>query len=201
MTKKPLIVGVGGTLRTGSSTEQALQVCLAEAERAGASTVLLKGTDIVLPPYNPHQHSRTPEAQRFVDLIRQCDGLIIGSPGYHGSVSGLVKNALDYIEDLREDPRVYLEGRAVGCVACGAGWQSIGSTLAALRSIVHALRGWPTPLGAGINTTTRVFDKEGRCVDQAGEQQLKIVGQQVFKLATAFEPMINVAKLQGEGAA
>jgi FMN reductase len=52
-------------------------------------------------------------------------------------------------QDLRDDTRVYLERRAVGCVACEAGWQTIGSTLAALCSIIQTLRGWPTPMGAG----------------------------------------------------
>ena len=37
---------------------------------------------------------------------RGAHALIIGSPGYHGGISGLVKNALDYLEELREDPRV-----------------------------------------------------------------------------------------------
>jgi FMN reductase len=199
MTRKPLVVGVGGTLRTGSSTELAIQVCLAESQRAGAETVFLGGADIVFPHYNPHETFRTIEAKRFVDLLRQCDGLIIGSPGYHGSISGLVKNALDYAEDLRDDTRVYLERRAVGCVACGAGWQTIGSTLAALRSIIHALRGWPTPMGAGVNTSTKIFDKDGRCTDQAGEQQLKIVGRQVAEFASAFG-LSNVTHLQIEAA-
>ena len=51
------------------------------------------------------------------------------SPGYHGAVSGLVKNALDYVEDLRDEPRPYLDGRAVGCVAIALGWQAAVTTL------------------------------------------------------------------------
>ncbi|MEZ2126632.1 MULTISPECIES: NADPH-dependent FMN reductase [unclassified Sinorhizobium] len=186
MTHKPLIVAIGGTLRPGSSTERALQICLDEAEKAGARTELLKGVDLTLPPYNPEDPVRSPQAMRLVQLIRECDGLIIGSPGYHGSISGMIKNALDYTEDLRSDDRVYLDSRAVGCVACGAGWQSIGSTLAALRSIVHALRGWPTPLGAGINTAVKTFDPDGRCLDPAVENQLRLVGQQVVRFVEAF---------------
>ena len=42
------------------------------------------------------------------------DGLIIATPSYHGGVSGMIKNALDYIEALRDDARPYLHGRAVG---------------------------------------------------------------------------------------
>ncbi len=88
------------------------------------------------------------------------------SPGYHGTVSGLVKNALDYIEDLRDDPRPYLDGRAVGCVATASGWQAAVTTLTSLRSIVHALRGWPTPLGAAVNSAQVEFTADGGCTDE-----------------------------------
>jgi len=75
-------------------------------------------------------------------------GLIVASPGFHGGPSGLIKNALDHLEELRGDDRPYLDGRAVGCIVCAAGWQAT-----ATRSTVHALRGWPTPLGVTINST------------------------------------------------
>jgi FMN reductase len=186
MNEKPFIVGIGGTLRPGSSTERAVTTCLAAAAKTGARTAMIRGVDLVLPHYNPDDLSRTEQARNFVEMIRQCDGLIIGSPGYHGSISGLIKNALDYTEDLRSDERVYLDGRAVGCIATGAGWQSIGSTIAALRSVIHALRGWPTPLAVGINTSLKVFDNDGRCLDQNTDQQLSTVAQQVVTFAHAF---------------
>ena len=62
--------------------------------------------------------------------LRRADGLIVATPAYHGGVSGLVKNALDFTEDLRGDERVYLSGRAVGCIVCADGAQAMGSTLA-----------------------------------------------------------------------
>ena len=69
------------------------------------------------------------------------------------STDEAIKNALDYAEDTAKDARPYLDGRAVGCIACAYGWQATDSTLIAMRSIVHALRGWPTPLGVAANTT------------------------------------------------
>ena len=74
---------------------------------------------------------------------------MITSPGYHGTVSGLVKNALDYLEELRGDQRPYLDGRAVGLIAVARGWQASVSTLGTLRQVVHALRGLADTVGAG----------------------------------------------------
>ena len=107
-----------------------------------------------------------------------ADGIIIGSPGYHGSISGLIKNALDYAEDLRTDVRPYFSGRAVGCIATAGGWPGAVNTLGALREIVHALRGWPTPLGAAINSAERVFDETGACLmPRVAETLERIAGE------------------------
>src|ERR1700759_4812031 len=148
------VVGIGGPLRADSKSERALHVALSGAEEAGAKTVAITGTDLVLPFYDPAVPERPEAAQRLVDLLREADGVVLVSPGYHGSLSGLVKNALDYVQDLSGDPHPFLDGRAVGCVTSAMGWQAAVSTLTALRSIVHALRGWPTPLGVPLNTAS-----------------------------------------------
>jgi len=156
--RRPLIVGIGGTTRAASSTERALAFALRGAEAAGAHTRLFGGAFLQsLPHYAPEHDERTAEQLELVEAVRHADALIIATPGYHGGVSGLVKNALDTLEELRADERPYLDGRAVGCIVTAYGWQAAGSVLTSLRSIVHALRGWPTPFGAGINTLETRF--------------------------------------------
>ncbi len=55
--------------------------------------------------------------------VREADGLILATPAYHADMSGLLKNAIDLLEDLREEPRPYLDGRAVDCIVTAYGWQ------------------------------------------------------------------------------
>ena len=181
----PHVVGIGGTTRANSSTEKAVAAALAAAAEAGATTVHFTGPELAeLPHYDPTDPDRHPTAERLIKELRAADGIIIGSPGYHGSISGMIKNALDYTEDMREDDRVYFEGRAVGIVATGYGWQGVVATMTTLRQIVHALRGYPTPLGAGINSLgDAVFDADGNVVDDKANQQLTIVGREVTDLA------------------
>jgi FMN reductase len=179
----PLIVGIGGTTRTGSSSEQALRLALRMAEEDGAEIAMVAGAALDLPMYAPERPERSSNARNLVDLLRRSHGVIVTSPGYHGSISGLVKNALDYVEDMRDDTDAYFEGRSIGCVACACGWQATGSTLAALRSIVHALRGWPTPIGVAINSSHKVFDADGSCLDVAIAKQLELMVKQVLDFA------------------
>ncbi|WP_417620818.1 NADPH-dependent FMN reductase [Parasphingorhabdus sp.] len=178
--KKPFILGLGGTTSPVSSTEQALAIALQAAADAGAETALF-GSDrlMALPHYRSDPAGLNQTGEDLVALVRRADGLIIASPGYHGTVSGLVKNAIDYIEETSNDDRIYLDGLPIGLIVTAYGWQAVGSTLAALRSIVHSLRGWPTPLGVGINASGGMF-KDGMCTDPGVNEQLKLVARQVM---------------------
>ena len=103
---KPLVLGIGGTTRIASSTDRALRIALEAAEEAGARTFLLDGVFLSrLPHFSPGNHERSEEQRQLVEMVREADGLMVATPGYHGGVSGLVKNALDLLEDLRDDPR------------------------------------------------------------------------------------------------
>jgi FMN reductase len=181
----PLIVGLGGTTRPGSTSARAVQAVLARADELGVETDFLDLGALDLPMYAPERPERSPEALAFVDAIRRADGLVVGTPGYHGSLSGLVKNALDYIEDLREDERPYLHGRAVGCVVSAAGWQATTTTMVAVRSIVHALRGWPTPFGMTLNSAEPIFDADGSPATAAIAGQFALVAEQVVSFTHA----------------
>ncbi|PXW28654.1 NADPH-dependent FMN reductase [Paraburkholderia caballeronis] len=181
----PHIVGIGGTLRAGSSSELVVRAALCEAQKLGATTEAIVGPDLVMPMYSPEAAARTPQAIRLLTALRRAHGVIVASPAYHGSLSGLLKNALDYTEDMRTDERTYLSGRAVGCIACAGGVQAGASTLATLRSIVHALRGWPTPLGVMLNTSMPLFDADGACVDASSAGQLGILAKEVVMFANA----------------
>ncbi len=177
---RPLIVGLGGTLRPGSSTETALRVALDRAQALGAETRLLDGAALELPTYPAYGVTdRSEGALNLVATLRRADGVLIASPGYHGSISGHVKNALDYAEDLAGDARPYLSDRAVGCIATAAGWQASVTTLAALRGVVHALRGWPTPLGVAVNSSDPGLDDHAR-------SQLEAVAAQVVEFAARW---------------
>jgi len=178
--KKPFILGLGGTTNPVSSTEQALAIALKAAEDAGAETALF-GSDrmMALPHYRSDPAGLNQTGEELVALVRRADGLILSSPGYHGTVSGLVKNAIDYIEETAGDDRIYLDGLPIGLIVTAYGWQAVGSTLAALRSIVHSLRGWPTPMGVGINASGGIFN-DGVCTEEGVNDQLKLVAQQVM---------------------
>lgn len=168
---RPHIVALGGTSRAESTTGRALGRALALAAERGARTTLLTGDAIDFPNFEPGSTGGDAQVDAFVAALRDADGIVIGSPGYHGTFSGLVKNALDHVELMAKDDRPYFHDLPVGLIATAAGWQAAVSTLIGLRSVTHALRGWPTPLGVAINTA------EPDPLDRADAQIALMVGQ------------------------
>lgn len=180
---KPRVVALGGNATPGGSAERLLHHALSRCEAYGAVTSLFAGPAIDLPMYAPHRSERDAKAKALIAALRQANGIIIASPGYHGTVSGLVKNALDYVQDMAGDEAAYFDGRSVGLIAVAGGWQATGTTLGTLRSITHALRGWPTPMAVTVNSSQPVFCDAGHVVDAGIANQLDLMAQQVVKFA------------------
>jgi FMN reductase len=182
------VLGIGGTLRPNSTSELALRHALRVAEQMGAATELITAQTLELPMYDP-ANAEAPGASALIQAARSANAVIIATPGYHGNMSGLIKNALDYLQELAGDPAPYLHGRAVGCIVTAAGWQAGVTSLAALRATVHALRAWPTPLGVVINSAVPPFGTDGEPVEPAVAGQLMEMVHQVV----SFTPVMSRA--------
>jgi FMN reductase len=189
----PLIVGIGGTARRDSTSERAVARALEFAKQLGSETRLFGGDFVAgLPLYVPDRRTRTSDECLFIDTIRNCHGVIISTPGYHGCLSAPIKNILDLMEDTAHDERPYLVDRAFGCIVTAYGWQACGTTLVSLRLISHALRAWPTPFGVALNASTPLFETDGTCIDENISKQLFMVASQVVEFARWRKAGANV---------
>ena len=189
------ILALGGSTKPMAASERALRIAAQAATDAGAEVTFVTGRSLLVPIYDTETRERTPETVAIVEALRSADGVIIASPGYHGSFSGMVKNALDYAEDLRHDDPPYLENRAVGLISVAHGWQTAVGTLNQLREVVHALRGWPAPLGVAVNDSAGLIGDDADSTDPAVVRQLRTMGQQVVTFAAAM----RTATSDGQG--
>ena len=177
----PRIVGIGGALREGSTSDAALAWMITSLREQDCETTTFKGADLDFPAYDPSgpqtdEHRLAP----YLDAVRNCDVVVISSPVYHGGPSGLIKNAIDHLQPLMGDRRSYLAGRPVSCIAAGGGLQGAVSTLSALQCGVHALRGWPTPMQVPINSSSKPFEENGACTDLKLEKMPVAVRDDLF---------------------
>lgn len=182
------VVGIGGSTRKGSSTEVVVQAVLDGLRQGGAETRLYAGDDLILPMYE-QTPSCADAGRQLVADVRRADAVVIGSPGYHGTISGLVKNVLDYFEELSGDAAPYLDRKAVGCVATAYGWQAAVNTLTTVRQIVHALRGWPTPYGIAINAAGGLVNDDGTFKDERQQLGIDVMVQQILDFSRAMRAL------------
>ncbi|HEY1013802.1 MAG TPA: NADPH-dependent FMN reductase [Herpetosiphonaceae bacterium] len=183
------IVGIGGTLRPNSTSRIALELALQAARAAGASTELLDLNRIRLPFYEPdlslEEHG--PAAVEFVAAARRADAFILSTGGYHGTMAGVTKNALDFLEFMARDERPYLTGRIAGVLATAGGELAAVNAINGLVNAVHALRGTVAPLFVPLSRSWELFDAAGELGNAHLAARLEQLGTLVAQSAAALK--------------
>jgi FMN reductase len=170
--KQPTLVALGGTHREHSLSRAALQHTLDLAQSLGAAVELLDLGKLELPMYRAdsaladYAPADRAALEHFAATCRRADAMLWASPTYHGTLSGLFKNALDHFEWLSEDERPYLVGRAIGLISIND-----SKTFSAMSNAVHELRGWLAP--THIVLDKRAFDAELRLTDPTAQRRIE----------------------------
>jgi FMN reductase len=177
--EKPVeIVGISGSLRDGSYTRRAVEAALAGAAETGAHTRLIDLRDYHLVFRDGKDDSAyPPDVLRLRNEVKQADGIILGTPEYHGDVSGVLKNALDLM-GFDE-----FEGKMIGLVGVSGGRLGAFDALNTLRTVGRALHAWVIPDQASVPEAWKVFSKDGQITDPQHETRLKDVGRQLARFA------------------
>lgn len=178
------VVGLGGSLRKASTSLTALQTALDGAAGAGADIQLLSLRELALPLYDPEQQP-IEAVHRLVELTAEANAMIWSTPTYQGSLSGALKNALDWLILLADRHPPYLTNKAIGLVATAGGVQGL-QAVNAMEFSVRALRGWAVPLVLPVAQSWQVFDPDGRLTDAGIADQLRALGAEVAQAAHQF---------------
>lgn len=187
------ILGLGGSLREGSTTERALHIALEGAEAEGARITWLTPASAALPLFDgTYTLDQYAAADRqailgLLDAVRQAQGLIFASPTYHNTVSGAVKNMFDFLELLKEDQPPRLEGKVVGLVTVQEGTSGTGNnTLTTMLLAARALRAWVAPTMLSIPASRTAFDTAGQPINVVYTQRLQALGREVARASALF---------------
>jgi len=172
------VVGLSGSLRPLSATRMAVQYALKGAEEEGAKIEVLDLAAYNLPYWGLEREEANVRAvERFRNDLRASDGIILGTPEMHGSVSGVLKNALD-LTGTEE-----FEGKMVGLVGVAGGRLGAVEALSHMRTIGRSLHAWVVPAQVSIGDSAEVFNLKGEPVIPEIAERLKEVGRQVAHFA------------------
>jgi FMN reductase len=167
------VVSLCGSLRPSSSTRLALNIALKAAHAAGAdvSELSLAG----LPWCDGRTGSYGPEVDNFRQTLRSADAILIGSPEYHGSFTGILKNALDLLEENE------LRGKLVGLVAVARGEAGAVNTLNHLRHVARWVDAWVLPAQVSIPNAGSAFSEDGSVSRPGLAEELERLGTELVR--------------------
>lgn len=153
------IVGIGGSLRPQSYSQQVLVLAAQRVAALGAEVELLDLRTMNLPfCHGGDDYSDYPDVARLQQTVKSADGLILSTPEYHGGVSGVLKNALDLMgfEELSD--------KVTGLISV-LGGQPNSNALNELRLIMRWVHGWVIPEQVAIGQAWKAFDADGKLTD------------------------------------
>ncbi|NJK70229.1 MAG: NAD(P)H-dependent oxidoreductase [Microcoleus sp. CSU_2_2] len=154
------IVGIGGSLRAGSYSQMALNIASQRAAALGAEVEVLDLRSLHLPfCTGDNDYHQYPDVEKLQNTVKEADGLILATPEYHGSVSGVIKNALDLMSFE------HLDGKVVGSISV-LGGQVNSNALNDLRVILRWVHAWVIPEQIAIGQAWKAFSPEGKLLDK-----------------------------------
>lgn len=176
------IVGIGGSLRADSYSQVALEIAAKRVEALGAEVEILDLRQMQLPfCQGGGEYPGYPDVERLQNTVQQADGLILATPEYHGSVSGVLKNALDLMSFDQ------LDGKVTGLISV-LGGQPNSNALNDLRIIMRWVHAWVIPEQIAIGQAWKAFGVDGKLLDEKLSQRFDQFAQSLVE---------NTRKLRG----
>lgn len=179
------VVGIGGTLRQESRSLWAMDHTLRIAKAEGAKITRFNLRELNLPMFDPSQdfEDLSPKIQDYINTMRAADAMIWTTGAYHGTLAGVTKNAIDYMDYMRGGVSPFLHNKVVGLIATAGGDMAGINSLAAMTHSVHSLRGIVAPLMVSIHGAKNEFDSDGNVTSSKYEKKLTGLAELVVELA------------------
>ena len=162
------ILAFAGSLREGSLNKKLVRLAAGAARDAGAEVTEIDLRDYPMPFYDGDIESRegiAGHAGRFKALMLAHDGMLIATPEYNRTISGVLKNAIDWASRAApgEPGLAAFTGKTIGIMSASPG--AIGGLVA----LMH-LRGVLGTIGSLVVPQQLALAKAGEAFDEAGRQ-------------------------------
>ncbi len=175
-------VGIAGSLRPNSYSHQALHIAVQRLEALGAEVNVLDLRTMRLPFCDGGDaYPDYPDVAMMSNAVKEADGVVLATPEYHGSVSGVLKNALDLM-GFEE-----FTGKVTGVISV-LGGQSNSNALNDLRTILRWIHAWTIPEQIAVGQAWQAFDEDGKLLDEKLSKRFDAFAQSLIE---------NTKRLQG----
>jgi chromate reductase len=183
------IAAFAGSTRSGSYNKKLIALAAEAARDAGAEVTTIDLRDLELPLYDGDLEEASglpPGAKRFKSLLRESEGILIASPEYNSSVTGVLKNAIDWASRTESDDEPDLVAfRGKTAALCSASPGALGGmrVLVHLRAILGNIGVLVLPAQVSISTAHQAFDDSGQLKDARRAGQLRELAASLVETA------------------
>lgn len=186
--KMTQIIALAGSLRSQSYNKSLVKIAAQGAEEQGAHVVYVDLADYPIPLFSEDlEEEGTPAAVNDLKhLFAQSQGILVASPEYNGSISGVLKNVIDWLSRPSQgvDIDSAFDGKVAAIMAASPGGLGGLRGLGHMRDVLNNLGVIVSPKQVAVPAAYEAFNDDGEVNDVELEQRIKALGAQVANIAS-----------------
>lgn len=179
------VLAISGSLREDSYNKKLINEAAHLARQGGAAVTVIDLRDFEMPFYDSDIETKgMPDgAKRLRKLLNESQAVIIASPEYNGSLSAVLKNAIDWSSrtEKGEPSKEAFNGKKIAIMSASMGAGGGGRGLVHLRTILENLGAKVVPIQLTVGSANQTFNTEGRLTDTGLQNLLKMEIQQLLE--------------------
>ncbi|MAO69974.1 MAG: NADPH-dependent FMN reductase [Euryarchaeota archaeon] len=180
MAAKVKVMGISGSYGNDSNNTKLVKLGLEILSNLGAETHFWDLNEKPLPLVGEEGCWENENVKDFQNLATEVNAYLLSSPEYHGCMSGVMKNQLDWIYSK------HVSGKAFGLMST-LGGQSNSNTLNQMRIAVRWIHGWAIPEQIAVPNIKTAFNEDGMLQDEKLIERLENTMQSLFDTALMLE--------------
>jgi chromate reductase len=183
----PKVLAFAGSTRTESFNKKLVKIAMRGAEEAGAQVTFVDLRDLPMPLYDgdlEESDGLPTNAHKFKDLLLSHQGLLIASPEYNSSISGVLKNAIDWASRPVEGeaPLACFTGKVCALMSASPGGLGGLRGLVVVRMLLGNIGVTVLPDQEAVGKAFSAFAPDGSLQDAEKQKDIKALGANVSRL-------------------
>lgn len=194
MLETPRILAFAGSLRAGSFNKRLVRIATQAVRDAGADVTLIDLADFPLPLFNQDDEAAAGlprNARRLKRLFMEHHGLLISSPEYNSSVTGVLKNAIDWVSRAESDdepPLLAYRGKTCALLSASPGALGGLRALVHLRAILGNIGVMVLPEQVCVPTADQLLRDDGVLGDPKRAEAVRALARHLVETTRKLEP-------------
>jgi NAD(P)H-dependent FMN reductase len=181
------ILAFAGSTRTDSFNKKLVKIAAAGAKETGADVTIIDLRNYPMPLYDEDLEKREglpSSTRKLKELMSSHHGFLISSPEYNSSISGVLKNTIDWTSRQGDDElhMSCFKDKVAGILSASPGGLGGLRGLVHVRAILENMGVMVIPNQIAISKANEAFNLDGSMKEQRQEQQVKKIGANLAQI-------------------